>query len=100
MKEKLSRQLPGDTIGVWAWDKMRDVVSASYTRSQNSPHLGPKERHVVVEVGAVVLQIAVVLVKVPGSKGFEIICAFPNLQSKWSRSTVNSLVQFLNAKSS
>ena len=58
MKGKLLKQLPEDSFGVWAWDKMRDVISGSHTLGSDGPKLGIEESQVISEVCGAVPQLS------------------------------------------
>lgn len=98
MKAKLLKQLPEDSLGVWAWDKMRDGISGSYTLGSAVPNLGTEENRVICEMCAGVPQLAAVMVKILDKGGDVTVMAVPNPVSKWSRSCVDQLVTILNQR--
>jgi hypothetical protein len=86
MKKKLLKQLPEDSFGVWAWDKIRDGVSG--------PGLGREAMGVVDDVCGALPQLAVVMVREPDN----FIRAIPNPISKWPISNVGDLASILNTQ--
>ncbi len=97
MKEKLSRQLPACSVGVWAWDKMRDVISGGFSPTRGVPTLGTEERRIIHGVCTGVPQLAVVLVKLLSTDLTNIIWAFPSNRSRWPTEVVAAVVGMLNA---
>lgn len=95
MTAKLQKQLPVDGIGVWAWDKMRDGISGSYTMGVSTPQLGHEERKVIGQVCACVPQVEAVMVKVLNLDGDQIIWTVPSPNSKFP-GLVTQLVAILN----
>lgn len=97
MKQKLLKQLPEDSLGVWAWDKMRDVISGSHTPGSNDLRVGAEERQVIKEVSGAVPQLAAVMVKALDEDLSQIIWTVPTDSSTWPQSRVAPLVAMLNS---
>ena len=98
MKERLLKQLPEDSLGVWAWDKMRDGISGSHALGASGPKLGVEERQVIREVCEAVPQLAAVMVKALDGDLSNIIWTVPSLSSKWPRCRARQLVAILNSE--
>lgn len=97
MKTRLLKQLPEDSLGVWAWSKMRDGASGAYTLGSHGPKLGIEEMGVIGEVCAAVPQIAAVIVLTSHPDSKEVLWTVPSLSSKWPRSLAEQLVAALNS---
>ncbi len=99
MKDKLSQQLPTNTIGIWAWDKLRDGAGGGITIGQDAIALGVQEKHIIQEVCNGVPQIAVIMIKQFRSiHPIELVIhAHANNKSKWPMNMVNELLNSLNA---
>lgn len=97
MEDKLLKQLPEYSLGIWAWDKMRDGISSSHTLGTAVPELGPEESRIIREVCGAVPQLAAVTVKVPDGDIGNMIWSIPSHESKWPQAVIDQLVAALNA---
>lgn len=97
MKAKLLKQLPEDSPGVWAWDKMRDGFSGSHTLDSDGPKPGIEERKIISEVYGEVPQVAAVMFRALDGDLSLTIWTVPSSDSKWSESLVSQLVATINS---
>lgn len=103
MKKRLRKQLPENSLGVWAWDKMRDGISGSVRLGSDGPKPGVEESQVIREVCGAVPQLAAVMFmaldmdRLSNDKIISIIRTVSSPSSKWPQALVCELVGILNS---
>ncbi|GEM_PF-3074194 len=102
MVARLSKQLPLDAFGVWAWDKLRDGLAGGMNLETGEQSLGVDERRIVDRVCNEVPQIACALINgvdpmsLMKGQSTHILRAVPSAKSKWTAKRISGLVEKLN----